>query len=285
MLFIATSLVFLALDNRSALEPVKSGVHGLLMPAIDLLNGNDPSPPSNDLQGQYDALDDRYKALEAENAKLQLEVQEVDQLRALLDLRKQQPNLTFVSARVLYPDPSGLEKFVIIDKGSADGIREGMAVTDPNFFVGLVTRVEETKSRVSLAIDAKQSVGAQLLDGGAVGIAWGMWQRGQRMELRHVDRSVTPPEGAVVVTACRSEATTAQVPCGLVIGKVSGPPVTNNQGDMQTIPIVPVADFDNLSVVAVIVADTGSAASPTADTAPAGAGTPSPQGSDGTDGG
>jgi hypothetical protein len=36
---------------------------------------------------------------------------------------------------------------------------------------------------------------------------------------------------------------------------VNGEPVLDNQGDTQTIPVLPAADFDDLTVVAVIVAD------------------------------
>jgi cell shape-determining protein MreC len=129
-------------------------------------------------------------------------------------------------------------------------------VTDPNFFVGLVTEVYEHSARVTFAIDATQSIGAQLLNSGEVGIAWGMWQRGGRMELRHVERPVQAQEGEYVVTSCATEASTAQVPCGLIIGIVAGPSTVDNQGDTQTIPILPGAKFDELSVVAVIIADT-----------------------------
>jgi rod shape-determining protein MreC len=257
MLFVATCIAFIALDNRRALEPLRSGLHSLALPAIEMIDrvlGRD-GPPQTELQRRYDELQARYDALQADYAQAQVIAQEVDQLRALLKLQQEQPKLQFVSARVLYPDPTGIEKFVIIDKGSADGIQTGMAVTDPNYFVGLVTEVAEHTARVTLAIDAKQAIGAQLMDTGGVGIAWGMWQRGARMEMRHVDRDVSTKPGELVITACKTEAKTARVPCGLVIGKVDGEPVMDNQGDAQTIPVLPAADFESLSVVAVIVAD------------------------------
>jgi rod shape-determining protein MreC len=183
----------------------------------------------------------------------------LEQLQELLNLQQSKPNLTIVPARVLYPDPTNTQKFVIIDKGSNDGIKEGMAVTDPNFFIGLVTEVDPTQSRVMLAIDATQSIGAELMSSHGVGIAYGMWQRAGRMEIRHVPRTVEVQEGEYVITACATEARTAGVPCGLVIGLVSGEPVMDNQADTQTIQIMPAANFDDLTVVAVIVADSNDA--------------------------
>jgi rod shape-determining protein MreC len=255
-IFIVTSVGFIALDNRQALDPVKTGVHDLIVPVTDLFNdASDRSGDESDLQQKYDDLQAKYDALTAEYTKLLVDAREIDQLRAMLNLQTSQPNLKFVPARVSYLDPTNLQKFVIIDKGSDDGIKIGMAVTDPNFYVGLVVEVDEHSSRVALAIDATQSVGAALLSSGGVGIAWGMWQKGGRIELRHVPRSIQAVEGEYVVTACASEARTADVPCGLVIGIVDGPAVQDNQSDTQIIPVRPAVDFDNLSVVAVIVAD------------------------------
>jgi len=257
VLFVVASLGFIALDNRQALDPLKTGVHDLIIPVTDQLTGigNDSPNDQTDLQQQYDALQAKYDQLQAEYAQLLVNAREVEKLRELLNLQQSQPNLNFLPARVLYPDPTNTQKFVIIDKGSADGIREGMAVTDPNFYVGLVTAVDEHSARVMLAIDATQSVGAQLMNTNGVGIAYGMWQRAGRMEIRHVPRSVETQDGEYVITACATEARTAGVPCGLIIGIVSGEPVLDNQGDTQTISILPAANYDDLTVVAVIVAD------------------------------
>lgn len=255
-LFVATSLAFIALDNRHALDPVRNGVHSLLIPVTQIFKSkNDPPSDPGSLQAKYNDLQAKYDKMKADNAQLTLIAQEVQQLRALLNLQQHQPNMKIVSANVLYPGPSATEKFVIIDKGSADGIQEGMAVTDPNSFVGLVTKVEEHQSKVTLAIDGSQSVGAQLLKSGDVGIAWGMWQKGGRIELRHVDRAAHVDKTDMIVTASKSEARTAKVPGGLIIGTVDGPPSIDNQGDTETIPILPAANFDHLSVVAVIISD------------------------------
>jgi rod shape-determining protein MreC len=253
---VVTSVGFLALDSRHALDPLKNGIQNLVIPVTDLLTGGEDGPgDQSDLQTKYDVLQEKYDQLQAEYAQLLVNAREVEKLRELLNLQQSQPNLTFVPARVLYPDPTNTQKFVIIDKGSADGIKEGMAVTDPNFFVGLVTEVTEHSARVMLAIDATQSIGAQLMNSNGVGIAYGMWQRAGRMEIRHVPRSVETQEGEYVITACATEARTAGVPCGLIIGIVAGEPILDNQGDTQTIPILPAADFDDLTVVAVIVSD------------------------------
>ena len=195
-LFVITSVSFIALDNRHALDPIRNGMHSVIVPVTDAFNSvGSGSGNKTDLQQQYDDLQAKYDKLQADYAQLLVNAREVDQLRKMLDLEKSQPNLTYVSARVLYPDPTDTLKFVIIDKGSADGIKEGMAVTDPNYYVGLVTKVEEHSARVMLAIDSSQSVGAELLTSHGVGIAWGMWQKAGRIEIRHVPRCDHPATG------------------------------------------------------------------------------------------
>lgn len=130
-----------------------------------------------------------------------------------------------------------------------------MAVVDPNYLVGVVTEVEEHSARVTLVIDATFAVGAKLLDSKGEGIAYGDWQSGGRVEMRYVDRDITPEKDEVVVTSDESDSQTAQVPSAIIIGKVTGEPQVDNQSDSQTIQVLPAADFDNLSIVAVIVSD------------------------------
>jgi len=224
------------------------------VPVTDAFNkvGNRGQSDS-ELAKELERTKQERDALLAENANLKVKASEVDQLRNLLNVQQDHPEWQLLSARVINPDPSSLEKFITIDKGAKDGIQVGMAVTDPNIFVGQVTEVEEHSARVTLAVDASFKVGAKLTDTGSDGIAYGMWQKQGRIEMRHVDRDAKPKDEEIVVTATSSDVKTAKVPGGLIIGKVDGEPTLDNQTDDLTIKILPLADFDNLKVVAVIL--------------------------------
>ncbi|HEY8448532.1 MAG TPA: rod shape-determining protein MreC [Thermomicrobiales bacterium] len=254
LLFVATSVTFIALDNRAALDPLKTGLQELVSPVTSFVNGIGDRSES-DLAVELDQVTRERDALLAENTQLKLRLQQMEKYEQILDVKEGHPEWTLVTAKVLNPDPTSLQKFVTIDKGSADGIRKGMAVVDPYYFVGLVTAVEEHTARVTLAIDASAAVGAQLLESKADGVVYGRWQSGGRMDLAYVDLSVTPKPGELVVTSTNLETRTSQVPGGIIIGKVEGTPQKNNQGDAQTIRVLPAADFDHLNVVAVIVDD------------------------------
>jgi rod shape-determining protein MreC len=258
VLFVISSFTFITLDNNSTLDPLKSGLHDSLVPvtdAFDRIGGGGES--DSDLARELEQVKAERDALLAENANLKVENAEVQQLRELLDVKEDHPEWQLLSARVENTDPANQQKFIIINKGSKDGVQIGMAVTDPNIFVGQVVLVEEHQSRVMLAIDMSYKVGAQLQDSGADGVAYGMWQKQGRMELRHVDRDAKPKDQEWVVTADSStdssDVKTAKVPGGLIIGKVDGEPTLDNQTDSLTLKILPVAHFDNLKVVAVIM--------------------------------
>ena len=255
-LFVVLAVTLIALDNRHTLDPLKSGLHNVVSPVVNWINDvidGDDSISSVEISLQQ--VTDERDALLAENAELKLQLEDVDNLRDILNVQEASPGRELLAANVINLDPTGLQKFVTIDRGSRDGVEVGMAVIDPYYFVGLVTEVEETSSKVTLAIDATSAVGAKLLESKGVGVVYGRWQHGGRMELRHVDRSIVPQDGETVVTSDESEASTARVPGGLIIGQVSGAPVVDNQSDSQTIQVLPAADFDSLSIVAIIMSD------------------------------
>lgn len=256
ILFIVAAVALIALDNSATLAPLRSGLRDVTDPAVSWIdrvsNRNTNNTP---LEVQLAQVTSERDAALAENAQLKSQMDSVAKLQDILGVQEAHPTWKLLTARVTNSDPSGLQKLITIDKGSADGIAIGMAVIDPNYLVGVVTDVGEHSARVTLVIDATFAVAAKLLDTKGVGIAYGQWQLGGRVEMRHVSRDITPAKGEIVVTSDESDARTSQIPPVIIIGRVTGEPKVDNQSDSQTIQILPAADFDNLSLVAVIVSD------------------------------
>jgi rod shape-determining protein MreC len=252
---VAACVGLLALDSQGVLDPIRTGVRQAMTPIERLTDDVIRSGKSDsELARENEALRQERDTLAAQVAKLQMLETEVEQLREQLQVQQANPDWTMVTARVSFSDPTNLNKIITIDKGSADGIRKGMAVVDPNFFVGLVTEVSEHSAQITLAIDMTAVIGGEDLYSGASGNVYGMWQLGQRLEMRHIDRNSQIKDGDPIVTASNATYSTAMVPGGIIIGVVDGDPQLNNQGDSQTVSVLPAADFDNLDVVAVIVA-------------------------------
>jgi rod shape-determining protein MreC len=252
ILFVVAAVALIALDNSSALSPLRSGLRGAVDPAvswIDRVTNRDGDPTPLEVQ-LAEVTRERDEAL-AENARLQAEIDSLAPLQAVQGVQEANPEWVLETAKVINTDPSGLQKLVTIDKGSADVIELGMAVIDPSYLVGYITEVDEHTARVTLAIDATFAVGAELLDSKGEGIAYGQWQNGGRIEMRHVSRDITPVEGETVVTSDD----TSQIPPSIIIGQVTGEPTIDNQSDSQTIQILPAANFDNLTIVTVIISD------------------------------
>lgn len=254
VLFVASSSFFIVLDNANVLDPVKTGLLDVVQPISRGLREVADGPTNNsDLAQQLRNAEAERDSLQATVVAQDILLAETEQIRAQVEFQNTNPDWVLVTAQVVNRDPSGNQKLIVVDKGSADGIREGMAVVDPNAYVGIVTKVEENSSVITLAIDESHQVGAQLVDGGE-GVAYGMWQQGGRMELRHVDRDLEPVEGDYVVTAdAQSDARTSQVPPNLPIGRVIGVPERDLVNDTLIIEIYPYSRFEELKVVSIIV--------------------------------
>ncbi len=256
VLFLVVSVAFIALDDQTALNPLKTGLRDLVTPITNTVNR---STESNVSEGEWEArfheLEDRHARLDADYQRTRVVADQVEELQALLNLQQTSPDITVLPANVISVDPTGINEIIVVNRGSVDGVAVGMAVTDANYYIGVVTSVDDNSAQVLLAIDSTHTVGAELESSRATGVAYGMWQQGGRIELRYVDGAIEAAPEDVVVTTCSPEVRTANMPCGLILGKVSGQPQTGNQGDVQTLQVIPAADFDNLTVVAVITAD------------------------------
>ena len=82
-------------------------------------------------------------ALEAENARLEAEIIALEQqlsetriLSALVDFARVHPDNRYVAASVIGRDPSPFVKYVIINRGSDDGLRRGMPVVTSQGLAG-----------------------------------------------------------------------------------------------------------------------------------------------------
>ncbi len=254
VLFVATSLTFIQLDNRRALDPVKSALHVVVSPITRLAGRfGGPGGPDTAAARELELLRTQNEGLLRENATLKAGQREIEQLRQQAGLQAKNPAWSLLQARVMNTDPTNASKIIVIDKGSDDGVAEGMAVVArENNYIGLVTEVSPHTARVTLIIDDSQRVGARL-ESGADGVVSGMWQKGGRLTINYVDRDVQPVMQELVLTADDAAIRTDRVPGGLLIGRVEAVAESNPQGDAQTINVLPMVDFEQLSVVTVVL--------------------------------
>lgn len=139
--------------------------------------------------------------------------EENQRLRALLALRARHPSKS-VAAEVIGRSMSGLNSFVIIDKGAPEGITAGMAVIKEEGLLGRISEVGGTVSKALLLDDPNSRISAAAQrtreQGLVVGIGGGLC----RMIYLPAETDVKPDD--IVVASQSSEIS----PHGVLIGRV-----------------------------------------------------------------
>lgn len=250
--FVVLCLVLLLFDRFSLLDPVRDGLGEVLAPVSEAFEDfGQQEPGGSRLEVAYATAVAERNELAAENARLTSELEEVAALREQNKAEQQRPDITFVGAKVIGRDPSGTERTILINRGSADGLREGMAVVDPYIYVGQITAVDEHQAKVLLISDSHASVGAMLNDQRTDGVIYGT--RGGMLLMRHVDKDVEPGELEWIVTSDLANSETAQIPPNLPIGVVVGEPHLDARSDQLELTVQPGTNLDELTKVWIAV--------------------------------
>lgn len=253
--FLVIGVSLVVLDNRGSLQPLRGALGSVVDPVGRAFSKVSLGTTDNsNLAQELKQVTAERDQLRAENAKLKSDEDELNTLRQQQKVQEKFPTYTFISARVISSDPSGQQLSITIDKGTADGLQKGMAVTDPNSYVGQITDVTEHSAKVMLIIDTSQSVGAVLNDTRSDGVVYGQWQSGGRLVMKHVNRDAKPKAGEMVVTSDQSGPQTRGVPPNIPIGYLGTTAQIDPQTDELLLPVYPYAKFDNLRVVWVVVA-------------------------------
>lgn len=248
-------LGILLMDARDLLDPLRSGLGEVLNPAVTRLqNVGRPSEPTDPIEVQLATAVAERDSLRAENMLLQGQIDEYAVLEQTMQIQSDYTDRQTLPARVLGTDPNGLQQTLIINRGSSDGVHEGMAVIDhQKIFVGQIIKVEEHRSTVLMITDANASVGARMYESRADGIIYGNGRTSPYLTLRHINKSVTPVENEWIMTSDLFESETARVPGNIPIGFVVGEPQVNAQTDQLEFSIQPEFDRDNLENVWIVV--------------------------------
>ncbi len=253
-IFILISLALVVMDRRDMLTPLREGLTSVVSPVAENFSRVSRGPDfRSDVEKDLDRAQKEIDALKAENANLKAELAEFQMLDAEVQAEARRPELDYIAATVIQHDPTGKQKFVVINKGSADGIEVGMAVTDPNYYVGQVVEVWEHQAKIMFVIDSSARVGAQLQESRADGIVVGQWQVGGRLLMQNVDRDTEVKEGETVITSGVLTTETRGVPPNIIIGIVSGEGEIVERTNEKQYEVRPAVDFDKLRTVWVVV--------------------------------
>ena len=167
-----------------------------------------------------------------------------ERLRRLLEF-KQTLTTPTLPAEVISEDASSWFRTVAIDKGSDDGVREGLPVVVAEGVVGRIIRVTPHQARVLLITDASSAVAALVQESRTRGVCRG---QGEQLSLDFALNDAEIAVGDRIVTS----GTGGIFPKGLVLGSVSS--VTQERyGLFQGVSVSPAVDFSRLEEVLVLL--------------------------------
>ena len=187
------------------------------------------------------ALQEQLGVLLFENATLRTKLAEVE---ARLEQRAAINPATY---NLIPVRPVGLDRFLFIDKGSIDGIKNGQAVIFKDSYIGQIVKVSERGAAIRLSTDPDSKLSAFAIgtNGKAKGILSGEF--GSEMLLDKILHQESIEIGNLIY----SEGLEITLPRGLVLGKVTEVLEKKDQV-FKAAKVTPMFDIGDLDLVFVI---------------------------------
>ena len=210
----------------------------------------------NDLKDVYDENKklktklDSYANVEAENEIL---TTEIEKLKKITEIDYLQSDYQTKVATVQIRDQTNWNDEITIDLGSMNDIQEGMAVCDSKGMVGVVSKVTEISSTVSLITSENPSnqIPVMVVNGDQVvyGLLENYSVNSQKLNITLLSNIDKLEKGAKVYTSGLGG--DGKSPKGIYIGKAKKL-VTQTDGTTTTLMVTPAANMEDLSYVSVI---------------------------------
>ncbi len=197
------------------------------------------------LRARNAELEAQVSQLQARVIELQQRVNETEILAALVDFSRANPQNTYKAASVIGRDPSPFLHYVIINRGSNDGIRRGMPVVTNQGLVGRVDATIADAARVQLLSDPASAVNVHLQNADTDAVLLGSVTGDISLDMISQDANVQP--GDLILTSGLG----GGYPPDLIVGQV----VTTRKVDyelFQRATVQPTVDFSRLEIVLVI---------------------------------
>jgi rod shape-determining protein MreC len=206
-----------------------------------------------DAPADVTSLRQRIAELEADNAQLEVQIVELQQqvaeaevLSTLVDYARTRTESRYIAAAVIMRDPNPFMQYIIINRGSDDGLRSGMPVVTQQGLVGQIASLTAGAARVQLITDPGSSVYVLLQRTDAEAVLEG--QVTGEVSLEMIPQSVDVQPGDLIVTSGLG----GNYPSNLVVGQVST--VRSRDYDLfQSASVQPAVDFRQLTIVLIII--------------------------------
>ena len=167
----AIGLVSIFLSQRHAIDPVQNLTLSVSAPVASVLH--DAASPLNDvyegiadrgdIQKENELLREQLEVLQGQLAAQQDAQIRIAELEAAVGAKSSRPDDQLLVANVIAQEPSNLKRMIAIDRGTGDGLDEGMVVLSRNgSLVGTVATAYEDYSWIRLITDPDSAVNAEV---------------------------------------------------------------------------------------------------------------------------
>lgn len=230
---------------KEIVAPLQKGITVLIKSTDDFFaNFND----IRSLKQQNEELTKKIVSLEDKVYSLKEHEMENQRLLALLHYQEQKAeNYELEMAKVIGRNPANWYEMIIVDKGSNQGIQQGMIVVNHEGLIGRVIGVTANTAEVLLILDRQGAVGARIFENRLTpGVIEGT-ENSQLLQMIHLPHDVPIELDQTVVTSGLG----GIYPKGIRIGKVVEV-IPEPNGLMKKATIKPFVDFSRLEEVFII---------------------------------
>lgn len=191
------------------------------------------------------ALEAQVSQLQTQVIDLQQRVNETEILAALVDFSRANPESSYKAASVIGRDPSPFLHYVIINRGSSDGIQRGMPVVTNEGLVGRVDAVIADAARIQLITDPGSSVNIHIKNANTDALLVGSVTGDVSLDL--ISQDATINTGDLILTSGLG----GGYPPDLIVGQVVN--VRKLPAELfQQSTVQPAVDFSRLQIVLII---------------------------------
>lgn len=203
----------------------------------------------NQLEQALEDANNELAELKAQSSIAQDVSAENERLRELLDLKESNAgSWNMVAASVSGREIDNWYERLLINKGSADGIEENMAVVNEDGLVGRTVNVTENTSEVLLIIDTMGSLGGMLQESQIPGVLEGIGGGKGLLTMSNLPFDANIQLNDVIVTSGEG----GVFPAGLLVGTVVKVGDSVDGLSRQAV-VEPFCDFNSIDTVLVMI--------------------------------
>ena len=163
------------------------------------------------LYDNYDEIKNELEKLKSEKLEIIFLEEENKRLKKTID--EYIYNSKELVAKVLIDKDSPFLKSIIVNKGSKDAVKLGMAVLDGNYLVGKIVEVNYSTSRALMISDLNSKIPVSIEPGNIQSILSGTGKRNGKIE--YVESEILIDDGSIVYTSGSGNIFKSGIPIGI----------------------------------------------------------------------